>query len=96
MPPGPGFPPFDPNDPLAAMMSLHQSMGLPQMPGMPPLPMGNNSEQNRAFAGSPPSKSTERCKDYDTKGFCVLGSTCPYQHGSEHVVASDQNDGEYQ
>lgn len=87
--PGGGFPPFDPNDPVGAMMALHQSMGMPQIPGMPPMPMGNPP-----FGGSPPAKIPERCKDYDTKGFCVLGSTCPYQHGTDRILAPSKEDGE--
>ncbi|KAL1953965.1 hypothetical protein VTO42DRAFT_1881 [Malbranchea cinnamomea] len=84
--PGAGFPQFDPNDPVSAMMAL-QSMGLPQMPGMPQMPIGNPQ-----FSSAPPTKIPERCKDYDTKGFCVLGSTCPYQHGPDHIVAPGRDD----
>ena len=29
----------------------------------------------------------ERCRDYDTKGFCVRGSACPFDHGNDHLVA---------
>ncbi|RAH77928.1 hypothetical protein BO86DRAFT_458832 [Aspergillus japonicus CBS 114.51] len=73
----PTFPPFDQNDPMAAMMAL-QSMGFPQMPGMPPMPMPP------AGAGQQPGemvpKSSERCPFYETQGICYLGTTCPYQH----------------
>ncbi|OJJ47230.1 hypothetical protein ASPZODRAFT_151756 [Penicilliopsis zonata CBS 506.65] len=74
----PGFPPFDQNDPMAAMMAL-QSMGFPQMPGMPPLPMP-------PAAGGPPlpdqmtGKSSQRCPFYETQGICYLGAACPYTH----------------
>ncbi|EFW14891.1 hypothetical protein D8B26_000459 [Coccidioides posadasii str. Silveira] len=85
----PGFPPFDPNDPMAAMLAL-QSMGFPQLPGMPNLaqvpPLGQNQP------GSPPAKVAQRCNNYDTQGFCVLGSTCPYQHGSDHLIAPPKDD----
>lgn len=92
--PPPGFPPFDPNDPMAAMLAL-QNM-FPQIPGMPPMPQvptgsGSPGQQQATQAGSPPRKIAQRCKDYDTQGFCILGSNCPYQHGTEHVVA--ENDG---
>jgi hypothetical protein len=29
----------------------------------------------------------QRCRDYDTKGFCVRGSACPFDHGNDHLVA---------
>ncbi|KAK2789999.1 hypothetical protein FQN52_005809 [Onygenales sp. PD_12] len=95
MPPVPpaGFPPFNPNDPVATMMAL-QAMGFPQMPGMPPLPQvptgaGPNGQNQ---PGSPPARIPQRCRDYDTQGFCVLGSTCPYQHGTDHLVAPARDD----
>lgn len=28
----------------------------------------------------------QRCKDYDEKGFCLLGENCPYDHGSDPLV----------
>ena len=96
--PPPGFPPFDPNDPMAAMLAI-QNM-FPQIPGMPPLPQvptgsGSPGQPQQTPAGSPPiTRIAQRCKDYDTQGFCVLGSTCPYQHGNDHVVAPE-DDGEY-
>lgn len=92
--PPPGFPPFDPNDPMAAMLAI-QNM-FPQMPGMPPMPQvptssGSPGQQQPTQAGSPPAGIAQRCKDYDTQGFCILGSTCPYQHGSNHVVAAEDD-----
>ncbi|OAX78262.1 hypothetical protein ACJ72_07433 [Emergomyces africanus] len=100
MPPA-GFPPFNPNDPIAAMMTL-QAMGFPQLPGMPPLPQlplptgatGPN-QPSAAVGGSPPpppASIPQRCRDYDTQGFCVLGSTCPYQHGTDRLVAPTRDD----
>ncbi|PGH06516.1 hypothetical protein GX51_02340 [Blastomyces parvus] len=102
VPPPAGFPPFNPNDPIAAMMTL-QAMGFPQIPGMPPLPQlptpgsapGPNQPSTAIAAGSPPpppASIPQRCRDYDTQGFCVLGSTCPYQHGTDHVVAPTRDD----
>ncbi|OJD19839.1 hypothetical protein AJ78_00198 [Emergomyces pasteurianus Ep9510] len=107
-PPAPpaGFPPFNPNDPIAAMMAL-QAMGFPQIPGipMPPLPQipnptggatGPNNQPSAAVGGGspppPPASIPQRCRDYDTQGFCVLGSTCPYQHGTDHLVAPARDD----
>ena len=85
--PPPNMPPFDPNNPFGAIMAM-QAMGFP-LPGMPQMP----------FAGSPPAQGTaqpkrtgERCQDYDTKGFCALGASCPYEHGNDHVVVPHSMD----
>lgn len=72
----PGFqPPFDQNDPMAAMMAM-QGMGYPQMPGMPPMP-------GMPGPGQPGSEQfkDQRCPFYETQGICYLGAACPYQHG---------------
>lgn len=37
--------------------------------------------------GSPGGGGRGRCFDYDTKGFCARGSTCPYEHGANAVNA---------
>ncbi|KAF9638472.1 hypothetical protein BFW01_g9369 [Lasiodiplodia theobromae] len=84
-----GFPQVDPNNPMSAIMAM-QALGFPPLPGMPQLPMGapNNFGQS-AFphAGSPPPRKIgERCHDYDTKGFCALGSACPYEHGTDPII----------
>jgi hypothetical protein len=34
----------------------------------------------------------QRCQDYDTKGFCVRGSSCPFDHGNDHIVASGEDE----
>ncbi|EZF33823.1 hypothetical protein H109_07943 [Trichophyton interdigitale MR816] len=78
--PQPGFPPFNPNDPIAQMLSM-SGMNFPQIPGMPPMPPLPSLNGQPQPSGSPPNKIAERCKNYDNMGFCVLGSTCPYQHG---------------
>jgi len=94
--PPPGFPSFDPNNPLAGLLAM-QAMGFP-LPGMPPLPLASSPP---AFgqAGSPgrdlPPGRKERCKDYDTKGFCALGSVCPYEHGADHLVVPPSAEGMY-
>ncbi|RDD41079.1 RNA-binding protein 26 [Trichoplax sp. H2] len=36
-----------------------------------------------------PPKIQQRCRDYDEKGFCVRGETCPYDHGNDAVVVED-------
>ena len=100
VPPG-GFPPLDPNNPLAAMMAM-QAMGLPPLPGFPGLPsMGSPTAFSPVGGhapgrgGKPTAKTGERCKDYDTKGFCALGSSCPYEHGTDPIVIPGQSEGNY-
>jgi hypothetical protein len=46
--------------------------------------MSSTSNQNR----SQNIHKRQRCQDYDTKGFCVRGSACPFDHGNNHIVAS--------
>ncbi|XP_027886811.1 RNA-binding protein 27 isoform X3 [Xiphophorus couchianus] len=31
----------------------------------------------------------QRCRDYDEKGFCVLGDLCPFDHGSDPLIVDD-------
>lgn len=91
-------PPFDPNDPLAAMMAM-QAMGLPPLPGMPSLPQAGSPNVYPQFGGqslSPsqvPRRNTlkERCRDYDEKFYCERGDACPYEHGTDRLVASGQD-----
>lgn len=91
-------PPFDPNDPLAAIIAM-QAMGLPPIPGMPPLPQAGSPNIYPQFGGqslSPlhrPRSNTlrERCRDYDEKFYCERGDTCPYEHGTDRLVASGQD-----
>lgn len=74
LPARPDLPPFDPNNPMEAFMQL-QAMGLPYP--MPKFPMGFNSGRNQRRKG--------RCRDFDNKGYCSRGSTCPYDHGNESI-----------
>lgn len=97
--PPPGFPPLDPNNPLSAIMAM-QAMGFPPLPGFPPLaPAGSPTSASHVAGGNtsqrepPPKRVGERCKDYDTKGFCALGSACPYEHGPDLIVIPGQSDG---
>lgn len=100
--PGMPPPPSDPNDPLMAMML--QAMGMP----LPPANSGIAGLANKSpIAFSPPgqgsptlngARSNEikaRCSDYDTRGFCVRGNTCPFEHGNDHMVAPGQEAAEY-
>ncbi|XP_055680795.1 zinc finger protein swm isoform X2 [Lutzomyia longipalpis] len=40
--------------------------------------------------GGVPSKR-QRCRDFDEKGYCMRGETCPWDHGVDPVVLEDIN-----
>lgn len=76
--PPPGMPAFDPSNPFAPFLAMQQMMSM--MPAMP-------------MAGSPHIASPttgQRCRDYDTQGFCTRGVSCPYEHGESPYVVPDQ------
>lgn len=81
----PGMPPFDLNNPMASIIAMQQLMGLP----LPPMPGSGspllNNNSNHAQTG-------QRCRDYDTKGFCARGISCPYEHGDNPYVVPEQSD----
>lgn len=84
-----GMPPLDPNNPMAAILAM-QAMGfpVPGMPGFPsaPSPTGfqSGAEKSPRMAG-PGNARKGRCQDYDTKGFCALGNSCPFEHGTDSI-----------
>ncbi|KAI9757241.1 MAG: hypothetical protein M4579_003541 [Chaenotheca gracillima] len=95
--PPPGFP-FDMNDPLPAFMAM-QAMGFPPLPGLPPFPQAGSptgfGAQNQPGGGDQRRtgpKIAEKCKDYEQKGFCALGNTCPYQHGPDHMIVPESTE----
>ncbi|KAF2451094.1 hypothetical protein P171DRAFT_516816 [Karstenula rhodostoma CBS 690.94] len=78
----PRFSPHNPLDPfsflanLSAMMSMGYS-GQALGPQPPNLPRIN------------PAVAKIKCRDYETKGICHLGTLCPYDHGKAVVVPAD-------
>lgn len=88
-----GFPPFNQNDPMAAMLAL-QTMGFPQIPGLPlPVPPQAAGQGQQQQPGELPAKSSQRCPLYETQGICYLGAACPYQHGQDSLVVPPKDDG---
>ena len=93
--PPPGFPPFDPTNPMASMLAM-QAMGFPSLHGMAAFPHPGvglpTTSLNTNLHGASKSATSinERCKDYDQKGFCALGGTCPYQHGTDHITVPNE------
>ncbi|KAJ4012867.1 hypothetical protein NW752_006138 [Fusarium irregulare] len=82
LPPRPDMP-FDPK-----VMEAFLQMGAMGMPysGMPNFP------QQSFNGGKNQSRKRGRCRDFDTKGFCSRGSTCPYDHGNEPILMPQGND----
>ncbi|KAK7539325.1 CCCH zinc finger and RRM domain-containing protein [Phyllosticta citribraziliensis] len=85
-----GLPQFDPNNPMSTMLAM-QALGIapPNIPGMPQLPnsFGQGAPQpGFPQPGQPPARIGQRCRDYDTKGFCALGSICPFEHGTDPII----------
>jgi RNA-binding protein 26 len=85
--PPPGMPPIDPNNPMAALLAM-QAMGFP-VPGVPGFtpqgspPIGQSRSPAPGF--NPTPKRSDRCRDYDTKGFCARGDSCRFEHGNDPV-----------
>lgn len=91
--------PFDPNDPLTAIMAM-QAMGVPPLPGMPSLPQTGptnvlpqlGGQGILPSAGPPRDTLRERCRDYDERFYCERGDACPYEHGTDRLVASGHDE----
>ncbi|KAJ4364519.1 hypothetical protein N0V83_009114 [Neocucurbitaria cava] len=81
--PPPGDLPFDPANPMAFfMMMAAMNSGLPvMMPSSFPAPQGNAPNQQ---------PQQLRCVDYYTKGICILGSFCPYEHVNAISMPADK------
>lgn len=76
--PPPGMPQFDPNNPMASMLAMQQMMGM-----FPDMVNGASPTNGHSF--KPPQRK-QRCRDYDVKGFCAAGASCPYEHGEDTFV----------
>lgn len=48
------------------------------------------NDRRNARSLSPVSKG-DRCRDFDEKGYCMRGETCPWDHGVNPVVLEDIN-----
>ncbi|GAB0090657.1 swm [Sergentomyia squamirostris] len=49
----------------------------------------NGAEAGGNIGG--PSTKRQRCRDFDEKGYCMRGETCPWDHGVDPVVLEDIN-----
>lgn len=92
LPPPPGTP-FD--DPMAAIMAM-QAMGLP-LPGMPPGPLSTSPPPAPHYGQGSPGQTVKnhinsRCRDYDTRGYCTRGASCPFIHENSVVMPDQEYD----
>ncbi|ORZ22252.1 hypothetical protein BCR42DRAFT_405793 [Absidia repens] len=53
-------------------------------------PYGQHSSLQRLDGNRRPKK---RCFDYDRKGYCTRGDSCPYEHGDDHLVMEANENG---
>jgi RNA-binding protein 26 len=84
--PSSGIAPLDPSNQMATFLAM-QTMGFP-LPGIPtfPQPTSPLGQPESPVPGyQPTNKKTQRCRDYDTKGFCARGNACMYEHGTESI-----------
>ena len=79
----------------------HMQQQAQQMPQLPPMDPNNPLAALMAMQamgfnlpGMPqmPKIPGQRCQDYDTKGFCALGASCPYEHGNDRLVVPGQTE----
>lgn len=52
---------------------------------------GNSSDERRGARSLSPGSKGDRCRDFDEKGYCMRGETCPWDHGVNPVVLEDIN-----
>lgn len=51
----------------------------------------DGEERKATRSLSPTPKKNDRCRDFDEKGYCMRGETCPWDHGVNPVVLEDIN-----
>lgn len=47
--------------------------------------------ERRGTGSQSPTSKGDRCRDFDEKGYCMRGETCPWDHGVNPVVLEDIN-----
>jgi len=51
----------------------------------------SNRDNGRRTKSSRREATRERCRDYEEKGYCMLGETCRFDHGRDPVEVDDRN-----
>lgn len=54
-------------------------------------PTEDDHKGTRSLSPPIPPKKNDRCRDFDEKGYCMRGETCPWDHGVNPVVLEDIN-----
>lgn len=49
------------------------------------------ADERKGTRSLSPSVKNDRCRDFDEKGYCMRGETCPWDHGVNPVVLEDIN-----
>lgn len=52
---------------------------------------GDDRKGTRSLSPQQVPKKNDRCRDFDEKGYCMRGETCPWDHGVNPVVLEDIN-----
>lgn len=55
---------------------------IPAAPRGMPSGMGGGHPQDQPRGGG----RKPRCRDYDERGFCIRGETCPFEHGQDRII----------
>lgn len=87
----PQMPGLDPNDPMSALLAM-QAM-ISNMPGMEGMPNFNGMPGMPGMPDLKKRMTGKKCFDYENKGFCARGATCPYDHGGDQLVVGSGVDG---
>ena len=80
--------PFDPNVALQAILTL-QSMGFPMLFPDDLSAAGPPSTLSAAPSGA--SKYRTTCRDYESKGICLKGPACQFQHQGHEIQGHSQD-----
>jgi len=86
LPPVTTFPAGDINGQFDVFAIMSSMMNINALDGRSPNQLLNPPLHSYSAAQSFITGAKASCPDYETKGFCLLGTICPYQHGDAVVV----------